>query len=70
MRLDFFRKTKAKSLYDSILDQIKGLGKKRKQQLIEHFKTIDEIKKASIASLSQVLPMEIAKKLKQKLDQS
>lgn len=68
--ISFFRKTKAKSLYDSILDQIKGLGKKRKQQLIEHFKTIDEIKKASIASLSQVLPIEIAKKLKQKLDQS
>ncbi|WP_027121856.1 excinuclease ABC subunit UvrC [[Mycoplasma] imitans] len=68
--ITFFRKHKTKSFYDSILDGIKGLGKKRKQQLLEHFKTIDEIKKASIASLSQVVPIEIAKLVKQKFDQS
>ncbi|MDC4163686.1 excinuclease ABC subunit UvrC [Mycoplasma sp. T363T] len=67
--ISFFRKTKAKSFYDSILDDIKGLGKKRKDKLLEHFKSVDNIKKTSLENLSQVVPLEVAKNIKQKLDQ-
>ncbi|QZX49434.1 excinuclease ABC subunit UvrC [Mycoplasma sp. E35C] len=66
--ITYFRKTKAKSFYKSQLDEIKGLGKIRKQKLIDHFKTIDKIKEASIENLSQIVPIEVAKLIKSKLN--
>lgn len=46
--ISFFRSTKAKGLFTSRLDGIKNLGPKRKEKLIKHFMSIDNIKKATI----------------------
>ena len=46
--ISFFRSTKAKGFFQSALDDIKGLGPKRKEILIKYFITVDNIKKASI----------------------
>ena len=44
-------------MFKSELDDIKGIGEKRKRELLKHFHTIDNIKKASIEELAQVKSM-------------
>ena len=48
------RKKKNKSIRYSILDQIHGLGFRRKQNLLNHFKSLKEITSASINELCTV----------------
>ena len=43
-----------KSLTKSTLDDISGVGEKRKKALLSHFKNIEEIKNASIEELSEI----------------
>ena len=45
--ISFFRSSKTKGLFSSILENIEGLGPKRRELLLKHFITIDAIKKAS-----------------------
>ncbi len=51
--ISFFRSSKAKGLFSSILDPIPGLGPKRKELLLQHFVTVDAIKKASVEDLKK-----------------
>ena len=44
-------------MFKSELDDVKGIGEKRKKALLKHFGSIDNIKKASIEELSQVESM-------------
>ena len=46
--ISFFRSNKAKGMFASHLDGIKGLGPKGKEKLIKHFLTVENIKNASI----------------------
>jgi excinuclease ABC subunit C len=59
--ITYQRHLRTKKLKKSSLDQISGVGEKRKQQLLRHFKTIGAIKEASIAELHQVVPENTAK---------
>lgn len=49
--ISFYRSSKTKGIFSSILDDIKGLGPKRKEQLLKHFVTIDKIKNASVEEI-------------------
>ena len=49
--ITFFQKVHTESLLSSRLDTIDGIGKKRKQILLEHFDSIEAIKKATIEEL-------------------
>lgn len=51
--ISFFRNSKAKGLFSSMLDPISGLGPKRKEMLLKHFINIDKIKNASIDELKE-----------------
>lgn len=44
-------------MFKSELDDIKGIGEKRKIGLLKHFQSIDKIKKASIEELAEVKGM-------------
>ena len=44
----------------SVLDKIPGVGEKRRQQLLKHFKTVKAIKAASLEQLSEVVPKNTA----------
>ncbi|TCS96656.1 excinuclease ABC subunit UvrC [Hazenella coriacea] len=46
--ISFHRQTRGKTMIQSQLDEIPGVGPKRKQQLFRHFGTIENMKKASI----------------------
>ena len=50
----FNAELRSKRLRESILDDFKGLGTKRKQQLLLHFGSIERLKKASITKLTQI----------------
>jgi len=59
--ISFFRSTKAKGFFESYLDEIEGLGKKRKELLMTKFITVDAIKKASLDEIiSAGIPKNIA----------
>ena len=62
--ISFFRSTKAKGFFKSQLDDIEGLGPKRKEKLISHFVTIDNVKAASIDELVESgMPEDVAKRI-------
>ena len=63
-----FRNKKSKSLTSSILDGVVGLGKKRKDELIKAYGSVEEIKRSSVEELSQYIPFNVAVRVKEKLN--
>ncbi len=59
--ITFQRELRSKSMNRSRLDQIPGIGEKRKNLLLKHFKSISNIQNASLSALEQVLPVQTAK---------
>lgn len=55
--ISYHRSLRSKSMIKSELDGIKGIGEKRKRELLRHFKTVENIKKASVDELAQVKSM-------------
>lgn len=67
--ISFFRSSKAKGFFASFLDDIEGLGAKRKEELIKKFITIDNIRKASINDLiNSGMPKKIAENIYNKFN--
>ncbi len=52
--ISYHRSLRGKTIDQSILDEIPGIGPKRKAALLKHFGTIEKIKNASIKDLSHV----------------
>ena len=52
--ISYHRSLRNKTLTKSILDDIQGIGEKRKKALLSHFKNIDEIKNATMDELLEV----------------
>ena len=52
--ISFFRSEKAKGFFASYLDNIEGLGPKRKEALIKHFITVDNIRQASVEDITKI----------------
>ena len=50
----YHRKIRSKELRNSKLDLIPGIGSKRKRLLLEHFKSIEDIKNASRVEISKI----------------
>ena len=65
--ITYHKQIRSKGLISSYLDDIEGIGKKRKQELLKKFGSVVKMKQASIADLEEVLPKDIAKKLYEKL---
>ena len=52
--IDYHRKLRKRNVIASELDAIEGIGERRRINLLKHFKSIDEIRKASIEELAKV----------------
>ena len=66
--ITYHRATKNKSMYKSSLDDIKGIGKVRKNLLLKSFSSLEEIKTASEDKLLKLgIPKDIINNLKEKL---
>ncbi|WGS65627.1 excinuclease ABC subunit UvrC [Marinitoga aeolica] len=67
--ITFNRKLRAKRFEKSRLDDIPGIGPKRKKLLINHFGSLEEISKASWEEINEVIKNEkVAKKIKEFFD--
>ncbi len=63
--ITYQRQLRSKRMKHSTLDQIPGVGDKRKQSLLKHFKTIKAIATATPEELSQVVPRNTANQIYQ-----
>lgn len=52
--IEYHRKIRSKTQVQSILDEIKGIGKTRKKALIQHYKSIEKIKMATVDELIEI----------------
>ena len=59
--ITYQRELRSKRLRSSSLDKIPGVGDKRKETLLKHFKTIKAISSASVEELSGVIPRNAAR---------
>lgn len=58
--ITYHRKLRGKRNLVSVLDHVEGIGPKRRQELWKAFKTIDDMKKASVEELASVESMNYA----------
>ena len=61
--ISFHKNVRSKSLFQSILDDVEGIGPKRKKLLLRKFGSVKKLKEASLEDLQEVLPGEVAKNL-------
>lgn len=61
--IHYHRTIRSKGSISSILNEIEGIGNKRKKELIKKFGSVTKIEEASIEELTTILPIEIAKNL-------
>ena len=66
--ISYHHNLRSKSLSSSFLDSINGIGPKRKELLLKTFGSIKKIKEAPIDELTQYIPLDIAKKIKEYKD--
>ena len=68
--ITFHRQLRSKNSFSSQLDGIEGLGPKRKQLLMKHFKSLTKIKEATIDEIVTVgIPRAVAEAVQAKLQQ-
>lgn len=63
--IEYHRSLRSKTQVHSVLDEIPGIGPKRKKALMRHFKSIEDMKNASVEALSQIpsIPQNTAENL-------
>ena len=56
---------RSKSQVKSVLDEIPGVGPARRKALMRHFKSIEDVKNATVEELCQVpeIPMNVAEQI-------
>ncbi|WP_417094154.1 excinuclease ABC subunit UvrC [Intestinimonas timonensis] len=59
--IEFQRLQQSKGVKGSALDQIPGVGEKRRNELLRHFKSIKNIKAASLTALEEAVPKNTAR---------
>ncbi|WP_195562905.1 excinuclease ABC subunit UvrC [Streptococcus rubneri] len=68
--ITFHRQLRSKNSFSSQLDGIEGLGPKRKQLLMKHFKSLTKIKEATVDEIVTVgIPRAVAEAVQEKLHQ-
>lgn len=65
--INYHRNLRTKTMTKSILDDIKGLGSKRIENLLKNYGSISKIKNASIEELQQYVPEKVAISIHEKL---
>ena len=58
--ITYHRHNRSKGALASILDSVAGIGEARRKALLKKFKSLTNIKKASLIELSDILPHNVA----------
>lgn len=59
--IEFHRQQQSQRVKGSVLDKIPGVGEKRRAELIKHFKSVKNIKAATLAQLEEAVPKSTAR---------
>ena len=51
--IDYHKSLRSKAMTKSVLDEIPGIGEKRRNQLLEHFGSVEKIKQATVEELEK-----------------
>ncbi|WP_017549057.1 excinuclease ABC subunit UvrC [Salinicoccus carnicancri] len=66
--ISFHRNTRSKTSVTSVLDDIKGVGPRRKQKLLSHFGSIKRMKEKDVGSFTDIgIPAPIAERILEKI---
>lgn len=66
--INYHRQIRSKGSLSSVLDNIEGIGEKRKNELLKKYHSINKMKQASIDELDKILPHNVSENLKEFLD--
>ncbi|MFS0656969.1 excinuclease ABC subunit UvrC [Bacillus sp. 179-C3.3 HS] len=62
--ISFHRQLRGKNAFQSILDDVPGIGEKRKKQLLKHFGSVKKMKEASVQDFQEAgIPKQTAERL-------
>lgn len=61
--ITYHRNIKNKGMLQSILEDVPGIGEKRRKELLKKYSSLSKIKTASVEELSEIIPEEVAKSL-------
>ena len=67
--INYHRDIRSKGSISSLLDNIPGIGSKRRKELIKKYGSINKIKDASVYELSKIVPLKVAEDLKTYLNE-
>ena len=56
----YHRQLRSKSMVDSVLDDVPGVGPKRKKDLLKHFGSLKRMRAADVSELTEVVPRNVA----------
>lgn len=66
--INYHKQIRSKGAITSVLDNIEGIGEKRKKELLKKYRTISKMKDADLEELKIILPENVAINLKEFLD--
>ena len=66
--INYHRQIRSKGSISSVLDNIDGIGEKRKKELIKKFGSVAKMKEAPTEELEKIIPKNIADNLKEYLN--
>ena len=61
--ITYHRNIKNKGMLRSVLEDVSGIGEKRRKELLKRYSSLSKIKNATIEELSDILPKEVARSL-------
>lgn len=67
--ISYHRSIKTKGTLSSVLDIIPGIGDKRRKELLKKFGSLKKLKNANIEELTQIVPIDVAEKIQEYLEE-
>lgn len=68
--INYHKQIRSKGSIQSLLDNVPGIGDKRRKELIKRFGSAKRIKEASVEELSEIIPLNVAENLKKYLEKN
>ena len=68
--ITYHKQIRSKGSIQSLLDNIPGIGEKRRKELIKKFGSAKKIKEASVQEIAEIVPLNVAENLKKYLDKN
>ena len=61
--ISYHRNIKNKGMLESVLEDVPGVGEKRRKELLKRYSSLTKIKNETVENLSEIIPEEVARNL-------